>query len=116
MQLAAHLAFQGLVDELMLLHPRLAAERGRDHGRRIVVAVAGKVADRHHGVGDAATDQLLDFACVHRHARFPLIRPLTRSTSSRHPPYRPATTPHGAHVTRLAESAARREASMRYRG
>src|SRR5262245_17960044 len=34
---AAHLPAQCLVDQLVLLHQRLAAERGGDHGRRIMV-------------------------------------------------------------------------------
>src|SRR3954469_17885768 len=44
-QLAAHVTLERLVNNLMLLRPRFAAERGRDHGRRIVVAVAGEVPD-----------------------------------------------------------------------
>jgi hypothetical protein len=42
-----------LVDHLMLLDAGLAAERGRDHGCRIVVAVAGKVPDGDFRVGNA---------------------------------------------------------------
>src|SRR5712692_8162446 len=52
MQRAAHLAFQRVVDHLVLLHPRLAAKRGGDHGRRIMVTVAGEIADRHFRVRD----------------------------------------------------------------
>src|SRR5438132_2775315 len=46
-QLAAHLGLERFVDNLVLLHPRLAAEGLGEHGRRIVVAVAGEIADRH---------------------------------------------------------------------
>src|SRR5262249_32926130 len=44
---ATHLAFQRVVDELMLLHPRLAAKRFCDDRRRVMVAITGKIADRH---------------------------------------------------------------------
>src|SRR5258708_6808395 len=50
MQRAAHLPAQGFVHQLVLLHPRLAAERFGDHRRRIMVAVAGEIADGHRGV------------------------------------------------------------------
>src|SRR4029079_918788 len=40
MQHAAHLPLECLVDQLMLLHARLALERWSDDGRGIVVAVA----------------------------------------------------------------------------
>src|SRR4051812_30095884 len=36
-QFAAHLTLQRLIDQLVLLHPGFAAERRRNHGRRIVV-------------------------------------------------------------------------------
>src|SRR6202165_2193627 len=64
---AAHLPLQGLVDQLMLLHPRLAAEGFGDHGGGIMIAVAGEVANGDLGVRDAALDQPLDLARVHRH-------------------------------------------------
>ena len=52
-QRPAHVAFQRLVDHLVLLHAAFAAKAlGHDLGG-IVVAVAGEVADRHLGVGDA---------------------------------------------------------------
>ena len=52
-QRAAHLAFERLVDDLVLLHPRFAAEGLGDDGRGIVVAVAGEVADGDVGVRNA---------------------------------------------------------------
>src|SRR5262249_13969780 len=54
-----------------LLHTGLAAEGFRDHGRRVVVAIAGKIADRHLGVGDRCLDHRFDIAGVHRHASRP---------------------------------------------
>src|SRR5262249_12877105 len=42
MQHTAHLPLERRVDELMLLDARLAAKAFRDHGRRIVVAIAGE--------------------------------------------------------------------------
>ena len=71
MQLAAHLGLERLVDDLVLLHPRLAAEALRQHRRRIVVAIAGQVANCHLGVGDARLDQALDFVRVHGHGSSP---------------------------------------------
>src|SRR5215470_9698665 len=49
-QNAAHLAFQGGVDQLVLLHARFSAKAFRDDRRGVVVAVAGEIADRHLGV------------------------------------------------------------------
>src|SRR5262245_320766 len=63
----AHLAPQRLVDELMLLDARFAPEGFGDDGRGIMVAVAREVADRDLGVRDAALDQPLDLARMHRH-------------------------------------------------
>ena len=60
MQRAAHLALEGGVDDLMLLHPRLALERGRNHCRGIVIAVAAQVlALACAGEADEAVDDLL---------------------------------------------------------
>src|SRR5882724_80454 len=50
MERTAHLALQRFIYDLVLLHARLAAERGGDHGCGIMVAVAGEIADRHVGV------------------------------------------------------------------
>src|SRR6266581_6965451 len=55
-----HLPLEGLVDQLVLLHPRLAAKRLGDHGGGVMVAVAGEIADGHRGVRDAGLDQALD--------------------------------------------------------
>src|SRR5581483_2530113 len=67
MQRAAHLPFQRLIDQLMLLHPRFAAKGFGDHRRGIVIAITGEVADRHIRIRDAALDQPLDLVCIHRH-------------------------------------------------
>src|SRR3979490_2329365 len=71
---AAHLALQRLIDDLVLLDAGFAAERLRDHGRRIVVAIAGQIADRHLGVGYSRLDHRFDIAGVHRH---PGISPIS---------------------------------------
>src|SRR5260370_11552239 len=64
----AHLATQRLIDDLVLLDAGFAAERLRDHGSRIVVAIAGQIADRHLGVGYSRLDHRFDIAGVHRHS------------------------------------------------
>src|SRR5262245_7593989 len=100
---AAHLALQRGVDQLMLLHARLAAKARRDDGRGVMVAVAGEVADRHLGVRDARLDQALNLAGVHRHAglqfllsmilsenRLPLFGIMLRFPAQ---PYTPAASP-----------------------
>src|SRR6516164_10850296 len=88
MELAAHLAFERLVDDLVLLHPRLAPKRLRHHRGGIVVTVTGEIADRHLGVRDARLDQALDLVRIHRHGRvssgFRCPRlPYRRGTSAR---------------------------------
>ena len=67
MQLAAHPAAQRLVDELVLLQPRLAAKRLGDDVGAVVVAVAGQILDPHLRVGQALLDQPLDVGGAHRH-------------------------------------------------
>src|SRR6202035_4456503 len=67
-QYPAHLALQRLVDDLVLLDPGFAAERLRNHGRRIMVAIAGQIADRHLGVGYGWLDHRFDIVGVHRHS------------------------------------------------
>src|SRR5579871_872345 len=72
MQLAAHLALKRVVDDLMLLHPRFAAEGfGNDRGR-VMVAVTREVAYRHLRIRNAGSDQPLDIACSHCHGRLPI--------------------------------------------
>src|SRR5438552_11742071 len=66
-QLAAHFGLERLIDDLVLLHPRLAAEGFRQHGGGIVVAVSGQVADGYLGVRQARLDQPLDVTCSHGH-------------------------------------------------
>src|SRR6202171_4971739 len=65
---SAHLSLQRLIDDLVLLDAGFAAERLRDHGRRIVVAIAGQIADRHLGVRYSRLDHRFDIAGVHRHS------------------------------------------------
>src|SRR4029453_6124562 len=66
-QLAAHFGLERLIDDLVLLHPRFAAERFGKHGGGVMVAVAGEVADGHLGIGNTPLDQTLDPAPIHRH-------------------------------------------------
>src|SRR6185437_12090990 len=66
-QLVAHAAAQGLVDHLMLLDARLALEGGGDDMRRVMVAVAPEILDRHPRIGEAVADQLLDRRRIHCH-------------------------------------------------
>src|SRR5262245_66633988 len=51
----------------MLLYPRLALERRRDDRRGIMIAIAGKIADRDLGIWNMRLDQALDFEGIHRH-------------------------------------------------
>src|SRR4029077_13568719 len=81
MQLAAHLGLKRLVDDLVLLHPGLAAKRLGHHGGRVMVAVAGKIANRDLGVRDARLDQPLDLVRIHRHGSGLLKVPRQASTS-----------------------------------
>src|SRR6185312_14737982 len=67
MQHSAHLPLECLVDQLMLLHARLALERWRDDRRGIVVAVAREIPDRDLRIGDMRLDQTLDFDGIHGH-------------------------------------------------
>ncbi len=71
MQLAAHIAPQRLIDQLVLLNPRLALESRRDDGRRVVIAIARQVLDGHFGVGQSLLDQALDFLGMHGHGVYP---------------------------------------------
>src|SRR5690606_8866021 len=66
-QLAAHIALKGLINKLMLLHPRLATERLGDDAGRVMVAVAGEVADLDFGVGKGGLDEAFDFGGIHCH-------------------------------------------------
>src|SRR5262245_29586400 len=66
-QRAAHVPLQGVVDHLVLLHPRLARELpGHDAGG-VMVTVAGKVGDGDLGIGEAGLDEPLDLLRVHGH-------------------------------------------------
>src|SRR5262249_16424773 len=86
MQFAAHFSFQRLVDDLVLLDARLAAKGFGYHRRGIMVAVARQIADRHLRIRNPGTDQSLDVARSHGHARFlggPSRHPIMTSTSRR---------------------------------
>src|SRR4029077_8716261 len=64
---APHAALQRAIDELMLLHARLALEGGRFHRSGVMVAVAGKVLDLDLGIGERLLDQRLDLGLLHGH-------------------------------------------------
>ena len=74
MQFATHFGFKRLVYDLVLLDTRFAAKRLGDDGRRIVIAIAGEVADRHDGIRDACPDQSLDIARGHGHGNVKPVR------------------------------------------
>ena len=67
-QILAHLGLEGIVDDLVLLDPRLAAEYFRDHGCGIMIAVAGEVLDADLGVGETLLDHPRDVFGGHSHA------------------------------------------------
>ncbi len=57
---AAHIALQRVIDHLVLLHARFAAEAfGHDLGSEMV-SISGKVADRHLCVGNSLAYQFFD--------------------------------------------------------
>src|SRR5206468_2015532 len=55
------------IDRLMLPDAAQPREAPAHHACGIMVAVAGKIADRHFGVGDRRLDQPLDLFGGHRH-------------------------------------------------
>src|ERR1700691_3086971 len=67
MQFAAHFALKRRIDDLMLLDAGFATKRFGDDGRRVVIAIAGKVADCYLGIGNARPDQPLNVICSHGH-------------------------------------------------
>src|SRR3972149_4517464 len=68
-QRAAHGTLQRSIDQLMLLHTRLAAEAlGHDRGG-IMIAVAGEVADGHLRIRDRGFDQFLLIPGIQRPGR-----------------------------------------------
>src|SRR5215471_21054605 len=72
-QNTAHLASECLVDQLVLLDPRLTLERGGNYSRRVVITVAGEVTDRHLRIWNVRLDQPLDFTGLHGHGRTSFI-------------------------------------------
>src|SRR4249920_132783 len=68
-QLTAHFGLERRIDELVLLHPRLAAEGLGDHGGGIVIAVPRQIADGDLSVRDVIPDPPLDLVRAHRHDR-----------------------------------------------
>jgi hypothetical protein len=59
-QHAAHAAFQGLIDHLVLLDAALAGELLGDHVGGEVIAVTGKVPDGDLRIGKASLDEPRD--------------------------------------------------------
>ncbi|MNL68997.1 hypothetical protein D3C87_1938000 [compost metagenome] len=74
MQGAAHVALKGCIDKLMLLHAALATESFGNNRGRIVIAVAGKVANFDFGIGQGGLDAALDLGGVHWHVQSPCTR------------------------------------------
>src|SRR5262249_18823302 len=54
------------IDRLMLPDPVHSREAPAHHPRRIMIAVAGEVANGHVGVGNGGFDHRLDLGCGHR--------------------------------------------------
>src|SRR4030095_7433897 len=69
-QLAPHLSPERGMDGLVLAHPAHAGEALAANPCRIVVAVAGEVADLDAGVGNGRDDHRLNVVCGHRHQLF----------------------------------------------
>ena len=69
MKHAAHVAFERVVDHLVLLHAALAAETLGDDLRGVMIPIAGQITDGDLGVRNAGLDEFLDIACVHWHVR-----------------------------------------------
>src|SRR2546423_4842395 len=81
------------IDRLVLLDPAHSGKAPAHHARRIMVAVAGEVADRHLGLRNGRLDQPLDLAPGHGHqmllasmiwrrASISLLRRASRTLSS----------------------------------
>src|SRR4051812_49851284 len=85
MQFAAHAPAQRGIDELVLLHPALAAEGFGDDRRGVVVAIAGQILDGDAGIRQRRLDQGLDLRRLHRHS---VLLPLSSRPSA------PAGWPH----------------------
>src|SRR5947209_6413441 len=58
------------IDRLVLPDAAHSFKAAADYTRRIMVLVAGKIADRHLGVGNRRLDQLLNLGCGHWHYWF----------------------------------------------
>src|ERR1700728_4929044 len=78
-ELAAHFALQSVVDDLVLLHPGFPAKGLGDDGRGVVVAVTGKIANRHLCVWDASPDKSLDIVRSHGHEASSTLFPRMQS-------------------------------------
>src|SRR5688572_10446531 len=70
MQLGAHFAFEGGIDRLVLPHPVHASEAAANDPRRIMVAVAGEVADFDPRIGYRRDNHRLDVLRAHGHQLF----------------------------------------------
>src|SRR6478735_10282161 len=69
-KLTPHAPPKRRIDRLVLANAAHSFKAAADHASRIMVAVAGKVADRHFGVGYRRLDQRLDIVRGHRHQMF----------------------------------------------
>src|SRR4029079_810946 len=75
---AAHISLERVIYHLMLLNARLAPEGLRHDGRRVVVAVAGKILDAELGVGKVLLDHPRNVVGRHGHGLAPPVSNLTR--------------------------------------
>src|ERR1700749_2718281 len=67
MEFTAHATAKRRIDNLVLAHPRDAAELLADHVRGVVIPVAGQVFDGDFGVGKRRLYQGLNLIGRHRH-------------------------------------------------
>src|SRR6185503_20252345 len=68
-QLTTHPALKRLVNHLVLLYPRLAAECCRNNRRGIMIAITGEVANFDFGVGQSLPYQGFNRPRIHGHDR-----------------------------------------------
>src|SRR4051794_23498714 len=68
-KLSPYTAPKRRIDSLMLPDPAHSREAPADHARRIMIAVASEITDRHLGVRYGRRDQPLDLFRRHRHQR-----------------------------------------------
>ena len=58
----------------MLLHPRLAFERGADNARGIMVAIAAQIGNLHICIGQGGAYHMFQFTGTHWHGLTPILQ------------------------------------------